>query len=147
MHKTLIALSLLTAAGIGMSPLRASSHREAPLISQDPLADNTDVYAFVAPDAYAPHEGDEYDSITAEVYPRYQAQLRGFAALDFDDLITETVRLLRDDPGVRERWSAAFRHAMNQLQTCAEQLRAVDEFFDELAGRGRRLQYIEELAA
>jgi tRNA-dihydrouridine synthase B len=43
--------------------------------------------------------------------------------------------------------SAAFRHAMNQLQTCAEQLRAVDEFFDELAGRGRRLQYIEELAA
>jgi Domain of unknown function (DUF4331) len=28
---------------------RASSHREAPLISQDPLADNTDVYAFVSP--------------------------------------------------------------------------------------------------
>ena len=43
--------------------------------------------------------------------------------------------------------SAVFRHAMNQLQTCAEQLGAVDEFFDELAGRGRRLQYIEELAA
>ena len=32
----------------GLSPLRASSHREAPLISQDPLADNTDVYAFVS---------------------------------------------------------------------------------------------------
>ena len=29
---------------------RASSHREAPLISQDPLADNTDVYAFVSPE-------------------------------------------------------------------------------------------------
>jgi hypothetical protein len=29
----------------------ASSHREAPLISADPLADNTDVYAFVSPDA------------------------------------------------------------------------------------------------
>jgi hypothetical protein len=28
---------------------RASSHREAPLISQDPLADNTDLYAFVSP--------------------------------------------------------------------------------------------------
>jgi hypothetical protein len=28
----------------------ASSHREAPLISQDPLADNTDVYAFRSPD-------------------------------------------------------------------------------------------------
>ena len=29
----------------------ASSHREAPLISADPLADNTDVYAFVSPGA------------------------------------------------------------------------------------------------
>jgi len=28
----------------------ASSHREAPLISQDPTVDNTDVYAFVSPD-------------------------------------------------------------------------------------------------
>src|ERR1041384_544812 len=28
----------------------ASSHREAPLISQDPLADNSDLYAFVSPD-------------------------------------------------------------------------------------------------
>ncbi len=43
--------------------------------------------------------------------------------------------------------SAAFRHAMNQLQTCADQLAAVEEFFGELAQRGRRLQYIEELAA
>jgi tRNA-dihydrouridine synthase B len=43
--------------------------------------------------------------------------------------------------------SAAFRHGMNQLQTCAEQLAAVNEFFAELASRGRHLQYIEELAA
>ena len=28
--------------------------------------------------------------------------------------------------------SAAFRHGMNQLQTCAEQLAAVNEFFAEL---------------
>jgi tRNA-dihydrouridine synthase B len=43
--------------------------------------------------------------------------------------------------------SAAFRHGMNQLQTCAEQLAAVDAFFAEQAERGRRLQYIEEMAA
>ena len=43
--------------------------------------------------------------------------------------------------------SAAFRHGMNQLQTCAEQLDAVNEFFAELSARGRRLQYIEEQAA
>ena len=28
-----------------------SSHREAPAISKDPVADNTDTYAFVSPDA------------------------------------------------------------------------------------------------
>src|SRR5438874_6554291 len=33
-----------------MMATNASSHREAPLISNDPQADNTDVYAFVSPD-------------------------------------------------------------------------------------------------
>ena len=43
--------------------------------------------------------------------------------------------------------SAGFRHRMNQLQTCEDQLQAVNEFFDELAGEHLRLQYEEELAA
>jgi tRNA-dihydrouridine synthase B len=43
--------------------------------------------------------------------------------------------------------SAAFRHAMNRLETCAGQLAAVGGFFGELAGRGERLSYGEELAA
>ena len=43
--------------------------------------------------------------------------------------------------------SASFRHAMNQLQTCAEQMDAVNIFFGELASQGPRLTYVEELAA
>src|SRR5580704_7221376 len=36
---------------IGLSAmLMSSSHREAPLIANDPLADNTDLYAFRSPD-------------------------------------------------------------------------------------------------
>jgi hypothetical protein len=35
---------------VGPSSATASSHREAPLIGDDPVADNTDVYAFVSPD-------------------------------------------------------------------------------------------------
>ena len=35
---------------IGPTSATASSHREAPLIADDPAADNTDVYAFVSPD-------------------------------------------------------------------------------------------------
>jgi hypothetical protein len=43
---SIVAL-LITSA---MLPSTASSHREAPLISQDPMADNTDLYAFRSPD-------------------------------------------------------------------------------------------------
>jgi tRNA-dihydrouridine synthase B len=44
--------------------------------------------------------------------------------------------------------SAQFRHQLNQLQTCDEQITSINEFFSELAGRGERLTYAcEELAA
>src|SRR5438128_12034708 len=42
----LVTLPLINEFGT----VSASSHREAPLISQDPMADNTDLYAFVSPD-------------------------------------------------------------------------------------------------
>ena len=50
MRKVSLLCVLAALMCAGLSPLRASSHREAPLISQDPLADNTDVYAFVSPE-------------------------------------------------------------------------------------------------
>ena len=40
--------------------------------------------------------------------------------------------------------SASFRHHMNTLATCREQLEAVDRFFEQLACSDRRLQYVEE---
>jgi hypothetical protein len=46
---TVVAAVLATRGG-SPEAARASSHREAPLISQDPTADNTDLYAFVSPD-------------------------------------------------------------------------------------------------
>jgi hypothetical protein len=56
-----LALGLIGAAALaaflvaavtrgGPDAATASSHREAPLISEDPSADNTDLYAFVSPD-------------------------------------------------------------------------------------------------
>ena len=50
MRKIACVVLVLLTGGVLLNPLSASSHREAPLISQDPLADNTDVYAFVSPD-------------------------------------------------------------------------------------------------
>jgi hypothetical protein len=45
-----LAATAAAFVGSGPSAGTASSHREAPLISEDPVADNTDVYAFVSPD-------------------------------------------------------------------------------------------------
>ncbi len=44
-------VAAMLVGAIGPSGAAASSHREAPLISDDPAADNTDLYAFVSPDA------------------------------------------------------------------------------------------------
>jgi hypothetical protein len=48
-----LATTVAAAAFVGAGPKSAgaSSHREAPLIADDPAVDNTDVYAFVSPDA------------------------------------------------------------------------------------------------
>jgi len=53
----LLKLTLVTVATVGLviwgtkdTVVEASSHREAPLIANDPLADNTDLYAFRSPD-------------------------------------------------------------------------------------------------
>lgn len=69
--RSMAALSVLVMTLIGVSSLvniaatpgSASSHREAPIISQDPTADATDLYAFVSP--------DDADTVTliANYYP------------------------------------------------------------------------------
>lgn len=50
MKRTIVVLLATSLIAYEMMPTSASSHREAPLISNDPQADNTDVYAFVSPD-------------------------------------------------------------------------------------------------
>ena len=52
MHKKFVITLAAAAAGAAMLVVagQASSHREAPLISMDPMADNTDLYAFRSPD-------------------------------------------------------------------------------------------------
>jgi hypothetical protein len=48
--RTVLVLVATSFVSFQMTSTNASSHREAPLISNDPQADNTDVYAFVSPD-------------------------------------------------------------------------------------------------
>ncbi len=54
----------------------------------------------------------------ADVYREYQRRLLEASALDFDDLLVQTVHLFRDHPDVLARWRGRFHHVL------------VDEFQD-----------------
>ena len=55
---------------------------------------------------------DERRAAMAKVYEMYEARLHGNNALDFDDLLIKTVRLLRDVPEVREKYNNKFRYIL-----------------------------------
>ncbi len=89
---------LVTCALATSNNLWASSHREAPLISNDPLADNTDVYAFKSPDndemitiianyipAELPYGGPNYYSFGENV--RYEIHIDNDPNTDGDDIV------------------------------------------------------------
>ena len=66
---------------------------------------------------------DERRASIARVFQLYEERLQKNNALDFDDLLIKTVRLLRDVPEVRERYNDRFRYLLvdeyqdtNQLQ-------------------------------
>ncbi len=58
------------------------------------------------------------DEIVKRVYVEYQKRLIASNAVDFDDLLVYTARLLEDNPEVREKYAQRFRHVL------------VDEFQD-----------------
>ncbi|MCB0551341.1 MAG: DUF4331 domain-containing protein, partial [Phaeodactylibacter sp.] len=104
-----VALSFLLVWGAGDS-LLASSHREAPLIANDPLADNTDVYAFRSPDdpntitiianyipTELPHGGPNYYSFGENI--RYEIHIDNDASIPGDEIIYRfTFTQVNEDP-------------------------------------------------
>src|ERR1700676_1121809 len=55
---------------------------------------------------------DKNGRLVADIFAAYEKQLKQSAALDFDDLLLRTVKLLRDSPQVREKWQARFRYIL-----------------------------------
>ncbi len=55
---------------------------------------------------------DERRAVMGKVYEMYEARLHGNNALDFDDLLIKTVRLLRDVDEVREKYNNKFRYIL-----------------------------------
>jgi DNA helicase-2/ATP-dependent DNA helicase PcrA len=65
-------------------------------------------------DAFAAHAEyvDDRRAAMARVYATYEERLRANNALDFDDLLIKTVRLLRHSPEVREKYNNKFRYIL-----------------------------------
>src|SRR4051812_42039157 len=57
-------------------------------------------------------DGDELARIVAEAYAEYQRRLRAANALDFDDLIGETVAVLQAFPQIAQYYRRRFRHIL-----------------------------------
>jgi len=68
--------------------------------------------ALVDPATFARTAVQPFEQRMAECYEAYQRALRLNGALDFDDLIAETVRLLRDHPEVGEAYARRFHHVL-----------------------------------
>ncbi|WP_431957356.1 DNA helicase PcrA [Nocardia lijiangensis] len=62
--------------------------------------------------ADAESDDTELPGLVARVYTEYQRRLRAANALDFDDLIGETVALLQNHPQVAEYYRRRFRHVL-----------------------------------
>ncbi len=58
------------------------------------------------------------DEVVKRVYAEYQKRLVASNAVDFDDILVYTARLLQDNPSVRDKYAQRFRHVL------------VDEFQD-----------------
>ncbi len=64
------------------------------------------------PEDVARDARNQQEETYAAAYVEYQRRLRIANALDFDDLLTMTVHLLRAFPEVRENWRRRFRHVL-----------------------------------
>lgn len=58
------------------------------------------------------------ETVIGAVYARYNRELHALNAMDFDDLLVQAVRLLNENPEVRDKWRARYTQMM------------VDEFQD-----------------
>lgn len=76
-------------------------------------------------EAFAQSASGYFENATADIYRVYQKRLRECNAMDFDDLLSNAVRLLRDNKEIGRRYRERFRYIM------------VDEYQDT-----NRVQYL-----
>ncbi|MBI3647677.1 MAG: DNA helicase PcrA, partial [Actinobacteria bacterium] len=78
-----------------------------------------------------------YEETVAKVYAAYEERKRAAGALDFDDLIMETVRLFRDHPEVLGHYQERFRYVL--IDEYQDTNRAQYQLVNMLAAKYRNL--------
>src|SRR6476659_2626965 len=66
----------------------------------------------VRADEYAAKAGTIFERKIADIYQEYQGRLEKAGAMDFDDLLTVTVRLFQTCPDVLEHYQERFEHIL-----------------------------------
>lgn len=66
----------------------------------------------IDPETYAANAQGYFQQTVADVYPVYQEILKENGALDFDDLIFETIKLLQSNDSVREHFQETFKYIL-----------------------------------
>lgn len=67
---------------------------------------------FIDPANAGAKAADERERIAATLYARYNELLRACNSVDFDDLISLPVTLLRDNTDIRDKWRGRIRHLL-----------------------------------
>jgi DNA helicase-2/ATP-dependent DNA helicase PcrA len=66
----------------------------------------------VSPEEFAASANYPFQKEVAKIYTLYEKMRVEAGALDFDDLLIETVRLFKEQPEVRTRWRSQFKHIL-----------------------------------
>lgn len=66
----------------------------------------------VTPEEFAASASYPFQQEVARIYTLYEKLRKDAGALDFDDLLTETVRLFNDFPEARAKWRGQFKHIL-----------------------------------
>lgn len=66
----------------------------------------------LSPEEFAAVSHYPFLQSVAKVYALYERLRQEAGALDFDDLLIETVRLFRDQPDIKAKWRSQFKHIL-----------------------------------
>lgn len=88
---------------------------------------------FITPDGALSTAADDTERVAALLYARYNELLRACNSVDFDDLISLPVEMLRDNTDIRDKWRGKVRHMLvdEYQDTNAAQYELVRQLVDK----------------